>query len=167
MIKIPVLFCLLVCSIPILAQERFSSVEERMTGKEFTESGLHKLSAEELEALNIWLRNHSVATLENKAARSGGFAVADIEDYADQRGFEGKQTDKSTIVSRLVGEFDGWDGATVFKLENGMVWKQGETDKFFTKTLVNPVVTIKAGMLGSWRMSVEGYNKSVKVDRVQ
>ena len=65
--KFPVLFCLLLCGISVLAQERFSSVEERMTGKEFKASGLDKLSDEELAALNSWLRDHSVATLENVA----------------------------------------------------------------------------------------------------
>ena len=27
-------------------------------------------------------------------------------------------------VSRLAGEFTGWDGQTVFELENGSRWKQ-------------------------------------------
>ncbi len=165
--KIPVLFCLLLCSISVLAQKGFSSVEERMTGQEFTASGLHKLSDEELAALNSWLRNHSVATLENTAARSGGSAGADYDAFADRRGFEGSHTDTNTIVSRLVGDFDGWDGDTIFTLENGMIWKQNETDTLSTRTLVNPVVTIKSGFFDTWRLSVEDYNKSLKVVRIQ
>lgn len=156
---------------PLFAQERFSTVEERMTGKEFTEAGLDKLSDEELAALNRWLRDHSVATLENAAAREGAGTARTAATTApagtDVRGFEGAATDKNTIVSRLVGEFDGWDGETIFELENGMVWKQDETDRFFTRNMANPVVTIKAGLFDSWRLSVEGYNKSVKVERIQ
>ena len=165
--KILVLFCLLLCNISVHAQERFSSVEERMTGKEFMESGLDKLSDEELEALNNWLRDHSVATLENKAAPSSGFARPDPDAHADKRGFEGGRKDKNAIVSRLIGDFNGWDGDTIFTLENGMIWKQKETDHFSTRTLVNPVVTIKSGMFKSWRLSVEEHNESVKVERIQ
>ena len=167
MIKIPVIFCLLLCSLCVLALDRFSSVEERMTGKEFKETGLHKLSDEELNALNDWLRGHSVATLDNAIVRSDQPASAAGDSLADTRGFEGSKVDTNTIVSRLVGEFDGWDGETIFTLENGMIWKQNETDIFSIRTLVNPVVTIEAGMWSSWRLSVEEYNKSVKVERIQ
>ncbi|NND45346.1 MAG: hypothetical protein HKN58_08480 [Xanthomonadales bacterium] len=157
-------------SAPLLAQEKFSSVEERMTGKEFMDAGLDKLTDEELAALNRWLRDHSIATLDSAPARSRATAPGTSAAAAvggDERGFEGAATDRSTIVSRLVGEFDGWDGETVFELENGMVWKQDETDKFFTRNMVNPEVTIKSGLFDSWRLSVEGYNKSVKVERIQ
>lgn len=156
---------------PLFAQERFSTVEERMTGQEFIEAGLGKLSEEELAALNRWLRAHSVATLDSAASRAIAGTARPTASPApvdgDARGFEGAATDKNTIVSRLVGEFDGWDGETIFELENGMVWKQDETDRFFTRNMVNPVVTVKAGLFDSWRLTVEGYNKSVKVERIQ
>lgn len=51
------------------AAEGFSTLEERMSGKEFKETGLGKLTEAELSALNDWLRRHSVATLENVTAR--------------------------------------------------------------------------------------------------
>lgn len=159
-----------------LAQDSFSSVEERMTGKEFMEAGLNKLSEAELEALNKWLRAHSVATLEDRVVRSGatnstatiaGAPQVGTSTIGDSRGLENKNNDRSTIVSRLIGEFEGWDGETVFELENGMVWKQEETDYFTTKKMVNPEITIKSGMFNSWRLSVENYNKSVEVVRIQ
>lgn len=169
--KWPLLLSLVLACGPLVAQERFSSVEERMTGKEFMEAGLDKLTDEELAALNRWLRDHSVATLEsarpNTSAAAGRSTAAPTGMPGDERGFEGAATDRSTIVSRLVGEFDGWDGETIFELENGMVWKQDETDKFFTRSMANPEVTIKSGLFNSWRLSVEGYNKSVKVERIQ
>lgn len=171
---------MLIASTVAQSQESFSSVEERMTGKEFMETGLNKLTEAELEALNNWLRDHSVATLENRVARGQSATAANTTTTAtaatasraappaeDRRGLEGKNADRSTIVSRLVGEFDGWDGDTVFELENGMVWKQVETDHLSTKKLVNPVVTIKSGMFDSWRLSVEPYNKSIQVTRIQ
>ncbi|MCW8925620.1 MAG: hypothetical protein OQJ84_05130, partial [Xanthomonadales bacterium] len=57
-------------SFSIQAADSFSTLEERMTGKEFKETGLGKLTNEELSALNDWIRRHSVATLENASAPS-------------------------------------------------------------------------------------------------
>jgi hypothetical protein len=165
--RVLVLLCLLLVCDSVLSQEGFSSVEERMTGKEFTAAGLDKLTAEELAALNRWLRDHSVATLDTPVARGRVAGEAALGAVADKRGFEGAETNRETIVSPLVGEFTGWDGDTVFELENGMIWKQDETDTYVARAMVNPVVTIKAGMFNSWRLSVEGYNKWVQVKRIQ
>jgi hypothetical protein len=165
--RVLVLLCLVLICDSVLSQEGFSSVEERMTGQEFTAAGLAKLTPEELAALNRWLRDHSVATLDTPVARGSVASATGLDAVADKRGFEGAETNTDTIVSPLVGEFTGWDGDTVFELENGMVWKQDETDRYFTRTLVNPVVTIKSGLFNSWRLSVEGYYQWVKVKRLQ
>lgn len=192
--KILVLILLLACSFSVLAQESFSSVEERMTGKEFMETGLSKLTDAELDALNKWLRDHSVATLGERVPASQAAAARNTSQPApqaqvpvssapaqtsastaataapaavDKRGLEGRDNDRSTIVSNFIGEFKGWDGETVFKLSNGMVWKQAEKSRQITKLLVNPQITIKSGMFDSWHLSVEGYNRNVKVKRIQ
>lgn len=162
------LFSLLL-SASAFGQAGFSSVEERMTGKEFSETGLHKLSDEELAALNDWLRAHSVATLEDArpGAAMAGTAAATGEDL---RGFENTSKmglDDSDIVARIDGAFTGWDGQTVFRLDNGMIWKQAENDTFYIREVTNPEVTIEQGMWQTWNLSVEGYSKSVRVERIQ
>ncbi len=168
------IFILAMCCLAgsALAQEGFSSVEERMTGKEFMETGLSKLTDEELSKLNEWLRAHSVATLDaavpgRRTSPTSGQVAVSTAPVEDTRGLQKDAEEYDDIVSRIVGEFSGWDGDTLFKLENGMVWKQAQTDRFFTKTMVNPEVRIKSTMFGAWRMEVEGYNKSVKVERIQ
>jgi hypothetical protein len=40
-------------------------------------------------------------------------------------------------------------------------------DRFSTRTMENPRVTITPGFLGSWRLQVEGYNKTIQVRRVE
>ena len=63
-----------------------------MSGKEFKETGLSKLTDEELANLNDWVRRHSVATLENAAARPAGAVAAagasSAGETSDLRGFE-------------------------------------------------------------------------------
>jgi len=144
------------------AQQAFSSLEEQMKGKEFEAAGLHKLTPEELAALNHWIRSHSVATLEEgRTASISG---------EDSRGFEIKKMKnmpRTTINSRLVGSFTGWDGQTTFRLENGMIWQQADKDKFYVKAVENPVVTIEPGALKTWRLSVEGYASKCKVKRLE
>lgn len=146
----------------LVAQQAFSTLEEQMTGKEFTASGLEKLSAEELAALNSWIRSRSLATV---SAGTAGTSTA-----SDGRGFENqniRDMDRSTITSRLVGAFTGWDGQTTFKLENGMIWQQADKDKFYIKAVENPVVIIEPGVFKTWRLSVEGYESECRVERIE
>ena len=150
----------------LAAAEGFSSLEEQMSGKEFTAAGLDKLSQAELDALNSWIRRHSLATLDApKAGAAGATAAAGT----DNRGFKEskEEEDRSEINSRLVGTFTGWDGQTIFKLENGMIWAQADKDKFYTKAVENPAVVIKPGMFGTWRLRLEDYNSSCRVRRIQ
>lgn len=163
--KISIILLSLLIASPLSAAEGFSSVEEQMTGKEFTAAGLDKLSQSELDALNAWIRSHSVATLD---APKGGAAAVAADSQADRRGLKSDgNNDRTTITSRLVGNFKGWDGQNTFKLENGMVWVQADRDKFYTKEVENPVVIIEPGMFGTWRLHIEGYNSECKVKRIQ
>lgn len=175
------LFFFLVLSLSSAAQaaDSFSTLEERMSGKEFKETGLGKLTDEELAALNDWLRGHSVATLENATAprSTAGAAVASTSSGTaeDMRGFENqpKSTKKETkedkvIHSSIVGTFDGWKAkGTLFKLANGMIWQQTETDVFYTKPVVNPEVELTKGFMGNWRLKLVEHNSSVRVKRIQ
>jgi hypothetical protein len=142
-----------------------------MTGQEFRETGLHKLSDEELAALNRWIRQRSltleefrgeVADTRTEPTREASTAEA----TEDRRGFE-ERIERSPINSRIVGNFTGWRGNTVFELENGMVWRQAENDVFAVREMENPEVVIRPGLFGTWRLSVEGYSSAVRVERVR
>ena len=151
----------------------FSTLEERMSGAEFKQTGLVKLSDEELSALNDWLRSHSVATLENAAARPASSAAI-AGSTNDLRGFENQPkndpngNDSKKINGTIIGTFSGWNGkGTLFKLTNGMVWQQSEKDTFFTQPVENAEVVIQKGFMGNWRLSVVGHNSAVRVKRVK
>lgn len=145
-------------SFALSAAEGFSSLEEQMSGKEFAEAGLDKLSQEELAALNAWIRRHSLATLDPAGVTTSS---------ADRRGFEDEGDDSEAITSRLIGKFSGWDGQTTFRLENGMIWAQADKDKFYMKEFANPVVTIERSMFGRWNLRVEGHDSECRVRRIQ
>jgi hypothetical protein len=149
------------------ADEGFSSLEEQMTGQDFKAAGLDKLTPQELEALNGWIRRRSLATLDAPAAGAAA-ATADAE-IADRRGLKGEkdEEDRTPISSRIIGRFSGWDGQTVFRLENGMIWVQTDKDKFYVKEVENPLAVIEPGMFDTWRLSIEGYNSECRVERIQ
>jgi hypothetical protein len=166
-----ILLTLLVfAAFPSLAfADGFSSLEEQMTGKEFTEAGLGKLSEQELDALNDWIRRHSLATLNTPTEAPAAAASAATATAAggDRRGLSKDVEDDSPIRSAILGEFDGWDGQTVFKLENGMIWVQADKDTFYVKDIENPVAVIEPGMFNTWHLHVEGHRSKTKVRRIQ
>lgn len=165
-----ILLALVILSLipPLVFADGFSSLEEQMTGKEFMAAGLGKLSEQELAALNDWIRRHSVATLDTPTAApaAASSAAAPTAAAEDRRGLS-KDADESPIRSAILGEFDGWDGQTVFKLENGMIWVQDDKDTFYVRDLENPVAVIEPGMFNSWHLHVEGYRSKTKVRRIQ
>lgn len=150
-----------VVAIPASAQS-FSSLEERMSAAEFRAAGLDKLSPEELAALNEWLRAKGVS-----GPAFGAAAPAPVD---DRRGFPVALGDSGggPIVSRIPGEFRGWDGTgTQFTLENGQVWKSTDPAARLAVKLNDPVVVIRPGVLNAWFLQVEGYNAKVRVIRVK
>lgn len=153
-------------SATVFAATEFSSLEEQMTGKQFMEAGLGKLSPEELESLNEWIRSRSLGSL---ASPKSSTKAVEADENLDRRGLAAEKSDDddSPIQSRIIGKFSGWDGQTVFKLENGMIWVQDDKDKFYIKEVENPQVTIKPGMFSAWYLSVDGYGSRCNVRRIQ
>jgi len=154
------------------AVDNFSTVEERMSGKEFKATGLGKLTDAELAELNDWLRRHSVATLENVSARASSSAAV-VGATKDLRGFENQPkvdpngNDSKEIHSTIVGTFNGWNGkGAIFKLTNGMIWQAIENDTFFTEPTENAQITIQKSFMGNWRLSMDGHGSAVRVKRI-
>ncbi|MGD8978125.1 MAG: hypothetical protein PVG91_11015, partial [Gammaproteobacteria bacterium] len=86
--------------------------------------------------------------------------------FGSERVEDGPGNDVDRIQSRYVGEFTGWDGKTVFELENGQVWQQVGSGRMTYKA-TNPMITIKRAFMGSYLLKVEGRNKSVRVKRIK
>ena len=150
-LMLPAALALLLTALPVMAQQ-FSSLEERMTAADFKAAGLDKLSPQELQNLDNWLRTHE----QTKMVSARGAPVF----YADNQ-------PRARIETHLVGQFSGWNGGTQFTLDNGQVWKQAESGAYSCPSETNPTVTIKPMILGSWLMYVQGCNEGVRVERVK
>lgn len=74
------------------------------------------------------------------------------------------------LEARLVGDFDGWSGNTVFRLDNGQVWQQTKNyipDYKPRDPVSQPRVTISRGFMGSYNLQVEGVKRIVQVKRIE
>lgn len=162
-----VLITLCAASFAFAQSQSFSSLEERMSAKDFRDAGLDKLSDAELAALNAWIeRNVRLADPAVAAAVAQGQLPSTTATSPDESrvGFENARREEFT--SRIPGSFKGWFGKTKFELENGQVWQQVEGDRF-PINIENPEVTIKPGPFNSWRLQVEGYNRTTLVKRIR
>jgi hypothetical protein len=69
------------------------------------------------------------------------------------------------IESTISGEFEGWSGETIFKLDNGQIWEQAEYDYDYEYDY-RPDVTIYETSAGC-KMKVEGMDETILVRRVR
>jgi len=139
-----------------LRAAEFSSLEERMSHAEFEAAGLSKLSADELAALNNWLRGAGLSTADTT-----------VTAVPDTVGFPAGTNEPDLVVSQINGSFKGWDGETVFHLANGQVWQQTDGSALVARTMESPEVQISRGVFGVWYLKVDGYNKQTKVKRIR
>ena len=75
----------------------------------------------------------------------------------------GTEIEYTTVESRIVGEFRGWEGRTMFQLENGQRWQADSSSSYITMPVPGPAVKIAPGALGSFWMTIEGVKPRVKV----
>jgi hypothetical protein len=135
------------------------AIEKRMSRSELEATGLARLTRDELESLNRWLRTGSIAAAENDPQAS----APQFSDPASTA----KDAGNARVASRLRGDFTGWDGSTRFELENDQVWQQSEPGTYSSRRLANPEVQVERGLLGNWRLQIDGVNRRVNVRRIR
>jgi hypothetical protein len=137
-----------------------------MEPAQFKATGLDKLSADQLNKLDSWLTNHDGRATDTATASSSPEPVLSAKQGKKDFGLPPKkEPEPDSITTRIAGHFDGWNGHTVFKLQNGQVWKQAGFGNFVYHA-DNPKVHIWKAWLG-YLMRVEGYNATVAVRRVK
>ena len=78
---------------------------------------------------------------------------------------EEKPEKEESLESKLLGDFEGWNGHTIFKLENGTQWmQQNKTEKYvFAPALHAPKVKIKPAMMNGFWLEIEGVSLNIRV----
>jgi hypothetical protein len=144
-----------VCATP---QQVDFRIEKLMTPQELKETGVANLTEQQRAALSRWLLRYTmlVASTARNLPKAEG---------TPQTGMLGRFACIPTIESTISGEFEGWSGETIFKLDNGQIWQQAEY-KYMYSYRYRPDVTIYATTSGC-RMKVEGEEETILVKRLK
>ena len=148
--KLFLLFLLSTCNVVLAKSPDLS----QMTEEEKQLTGLHKLSADELNALSQWMKNEQANIDREIRQRSAGFEA------------RRQSSDRREIKARLEKTYDDKLGETYYELDNGQIWKRISSGSIFMKKDGRQLVTIEPAMMGSWQMKGDG-NRSVKVKRIK
>ncbi|HVA55151.1 MAG TPA: hypothetical protein VNI53_05040 [Gammaproteobacteria bacterium] len=165
-----------------------ANIRDLMNVTQFDQAGLNKLSPDEINALNAWLNQYldsrsvrapapvpKAAVTPHVSTRSvpqtAGFPTAAAASGIASFGAETMTPKESPqepnrIESRIAGPFTGWTGDTVFKLENGQVWKQAATGYYTNVELDHPQVVIKKLSFG-YLLALPGHGETVFVRRIK
>ncbi|WP_017931523.1 hypothetical protein [Robiginitomaculum antarcticum] len=72
---------------------------------------------------------------------------------------------RKLVETRIDGEFEGWDGETIFKMSNGQIWQQSEYNYHYRYAYRPEVFLFKDN--GRWKMKVDGVDKALGVECLQ
>jgi hypothetical protein len=76
-----------------------------------------------------------------------------------------RQLATSVIESNIDGDFEGWEGETIFKLDNGQIWQQ--TSYAYTYHYAYHPEVMIINVKGTWKMKVEGVDDMIEVKRLK
>ena len=113
-------------------------------------AGLEKLTDKERQALNQWL----IIYTANEAPIIRGSVEAV------------KKEQNKEVKSRISGTFSGWQGNSVFVLDNGQHWQQ-RNDAVWKTNKDSPEVLIRKNLFGFYEMKLVGTNRVVGVKRIR
>jgi len=142
------------CAVTSAHADDNSTLEERMSFKDFTRLGLDKLSPEQRKGLNEWMKAHG------GPACPPGIAAAPVAGAAPA---SAAPAEKDKYSAKLVGEFKGWEKGTVLRLADGSAWEVRDDEPFVAHSASSPVVSVEKSLIAGWRLSVAGYNEVARV----
>ncbi len=151
---LPLLLLLPLAGMTAMAQQPSSGLQQRMSSAEFKAAGLDKLSPQELQNLDQWLRTHAKVT--TKVVDASGKPVFN----------EGGKT-HSTVNTHIVGQFNGWSKGQTFSMANAQQWVVTDPDPRSCRPGDNTPVKISHSFLKFWMMYVPSCYASVHVKRVR
>ncbi len=140
-----------------LAQDAaFSGLQQAMDSDTYERAGLNKLSSEERATLDGFIRDY-VAGKQKVAANAA--ASEAVENAVKQN----KVRLPEVIESKLIGTYKGYGFRSLFRLENGQVWRPTNDEVVTSPPVENPSVVItKDGF--SYKMSIAG-SSTIRVKR--
>lgn len=137
-----------------------NSLYIRIGEETYRAMGLHKLTDSERRLLSEWLDSQLP---EGSGAASSSVAPAEF-------GFPEPPPDalegSETLQARILPPFRGWDGRTIFRLDNGQVWQQRVSGRY-TYLGDDTRVEITRNRMGFYELRLVSENRMVGVKRLE
>ena len=105
---------------------------------------------------------------ENSALKE---KLSNVQHFDDNgivgRGFTERGTSFTgqVIETNIDGEFEGWDGETIFKMMNGSIWQQSSYAYTYHYAYMPDVIIYRKG--GSYYMKVEDVDDEIQVRQIR
>jgi len=170
----------------------FEGLAAEMTPEERAAAGIGDLSPSQQQFLDAWLRKRfeteptvvGAPPLEpgESALVSGGASEAAAQEQAIEAEVERRVAEELAAAkaveaedeklmnepfeAMVTGSFSGWNGKTVFALDNGQVWRQRTGSSRYRHTRGDSKVRFKRSFIGLWTMTVLSTGRSVGVRRI-
>ncbi|QNU63978.1 hypothetical protein [Vreelandella titanicae] len=80
-------------------------------------------------------------------------------------GSVGSGSSGNIIETNIDGEFEGWEGETIFRLMNGQIWQQSSYSYLYHYSYSPRVIIIQRN--GGYEMQVEGVNQQIRVHQLR
>lgn len=125
--------------------------------------GISKLSPEQQQALDKAVEAYRSKSEAIAVTAAKEEAVAEYKKSEEpsviQKAldiFRTKQEEdrQERFTALIVGEFSGWTGRTVFRLDNGQIWRQAASDTYVSKPQNDVQVAVYKSRSGYWRLRV-------------
>lgn len=150
-----VLLCLIAVHVLATTPAQQVKIEHVMTAQEMRDTGIATLSTAQRQALDDWLNRYTLRVL----------SVAIQQQAKAQESASVRTSCSPAVESTISGEIEGWDGETIFKLDNGQIWQQAAYDYTYFYEY-RPGITIYQTSAGC-RMKVEDETDTVLVKRIK
>lgn len=130
-----------------------------MTAEDYAASGLDKLTDAERAKLSEWVQHYRDGAIKGPAAPR----------TPEERIEQEQQEDKEIvgIVANVIPAFTGWSGKTIFRLDNGQIWKQRIQGDPMRYSGDDFRVTITKNWVGKYTMTHLETGRSVGVQRIK
>ena len=167
------------------ADTAYQPLERDMTDEERVRSGVDSLTSKQRQYLNDWLKarygeaasvdsQERVTTRTNSTPKPSKQTAIDkeverrvAEELATRKGQDSKaNANRGPFDAMLIGDFTGWRGKTVFRLDNGQIWRQRSSSQYRHRG-DDYRVKFDKNWMGGWEMTVVSSGKSVLVSKVK
>ncbi len=131
-------------------EDKFPGIRKLMNDEQFEAAGLDRLNPEQLKHLDAWLLEYTAG--EATVLREQNPEVREVQSAFN--------------LEASVADFRGWSGDTLFRLDNGQIWKQ-RLDGRFAYGGDDHRVRIERNFMGYFRLVHVATGRAVGVTRLR